>query len=442
MFKSLTNRLEPILKALKGRGKLSEENIKESLREIRIALLEADVNIHVAKSFIKAVSEKAIGEKVLKSITPGHQVVKIVHNELIHLLGSQSSDINFSQKPPSIILMIGLQGSGKTTTSGKLAKKFKAEGKEPFLVPADVYRPAAIEQLMILGEKLGIKVFNAGEQKDPVTICKNAYGEASQKGLNPLIIDTAGRLHIDDQLMEELKNIKSAIQPKEILLVADAMMGQEAVNIAQAFNKNLGIDGVILTKMDGDARGGAALSIREITQKPIKFIGVGEKLDALEVFHPDRMASRILGMGDILSLVEKAEVSITEENARDLYKKIKKEDFTLEDFRDQLTQIKNLGPLDQLVGMIPGMKANKNIKIDEKALVKTEAIINSMTTQERLKHQLLNGSRKKRIARGSGTHVADINRLLKQFVQSKKMMKKFSKMNFKNGFNMRNMFPS
>jgi signal recognition particle subunit SRP54 len=323
-----------------------------------------------------------------------------------------------------------------------LAKKFKAEGKEPFLVPADVYRPAAIEQLMILGEKLGIKVFNAGEQKDPVKICKNAYGEASQKGLNPLIIDTAGRLHIDDQLMEELKNIKSAIQPKEILLVADAMMGQEAVNIAQAFNENLGIDGVILTKMDGDARGGAALSIREITQKPIKFIGVGEKLDALEVFHPDRMASRILGMGDILSLVEKAEASITEKNARDLYKKIKKEDFTLEDFRDQLTQIKNLGPLDQLAGMIPGMKANKNIKIDEKALVKTEAIINSMTTQERLKHQLLNGSRKKRIARGSGTHVADINRLLKQFVQSKKMMKKFSKMNFKNGFNMRNMFPS
>ncbi len=442
MFKSLTNRLEPILKALKGRGKLNEENIKESLREIRIALLEADVNLHVAKSFIKAVSEKAIGEKVLKSITPGHQVVKIVHNELIHLLGSQSSSINFSQKPPSIILMIGLQGSGKTTTSGKLAKKFKAEGKEPFLVPADVYRPAAIEQLMILGEKLGIKVFNAGKQKDPVKICKNAHEEASQKGLNPLIIDTAGRLHIDDQLMEELKNIKSTIQPKEILLVADAMMGQEAVNIAQAFNKNLGIDGVILTKMDGDARGGAALSIREITQKPIKFIGVGEKLDALEVFHPDRMASRILGMGDILSFVEKAEASITEESARDLYKKIKKEDFTLEDFRDQLTQIKNLGPLDQLAGMIPGMKANKNIKIDEKALVKTEAIINSMTTQERLKHQLLNGSRKKRIARGSGTHVADINRLLKQFVQSKKMMKKFSKMNFKNGFNMRNMFPS
>lgn len=442
MFKSLTNRLEPILKALKGRGKLNEENIKESLREIRIALLEADVNIYVAKNFIKAVSEKAVGEKVLKSITPGHQVVKIVHNELIHLLGSQSSSINFSQKPPSIILMIGLQGSGKTTTSGKLAKKFKAEGKEPFLVPADVYRPAAIEQLMILGEKLGIKVFNAGGQKDPVKICKSAYEEASQKGLNPLIIDTAGRLHIDDQLMEELKNIKSAIQPKEILLVADAMMGQEAVNIAQAFNKNLGIDGVILTKMDGDARGGAALSIREITQKPIKFIGVGEKLDALEVFHPDRMASRILGMGDILSLVEKAEASITEENAQDLYKKIKKEDFTLEDFRDQLTQIKNLGPLDQLAGMIPGMKANKNIKIDEKALVKTEAIINSMTAQERLKHQLLNGSRKKRIARGSGTHVADINRLLKQFVQSKKMMKKFSKMNFKNGFNMRNMFPS
>ncbi len=441
MFKNLSNRLEPILKKLKSRGKLNEENIKESLREIRIALLEADVNFQVVKGFIKRVTEKAIGVEVMESLTPGHQVVKIVHEELIYLFGSQSSHIKFSAKSPTIILMIGLQGSGKTTTSGKLAKKFKTDGKNPFLVSCDVYRPAAIEQLRVLGKELNIDVFDIKDQKDPVIICKDACEEALKRGFDPLIIDTAGRLHIDDELMEELKKIKSEILPNEILLVADAMTGQESVNIAQAFNKNMGIDGIILTKMDGDARGGAALSIREITQKPIKFIGVGEKLDALEIFHPDRMASRILGMGDMLSLIEKAEASMSKDSARNLYKKIKKDDFSLENFKDQLAQIKKIGPLDQLIGMIPGIQVPKNLKIDDKALVRTEAIINSMTPRERIKHQLISGSRKKRIARGSGTTVADINRLLKQFIQSKKMMKKFSKMNLKNGFRMGNMFP-
>ena len=441
MFKNLSDRLEPILKKLKGRGKLNEENIRESLREIRIALLEADVNFKIVKGFIARIADKAVGSEVMESLTPGHQVVKIVHEELIHLLGSESSQITFSRQPPTIILMVGLQGSGKTTSAGKLAKKLKDEGEKPFLVPADVYRPAAIEQLNILGEKLDVEVFATNEQKDPVEICRNACAEAIEKGLNPIIIDTAGRLHVDEKLMKELKNIKLEIQPHEILLVADAMTGQEAVNIAQSFDSSLGIDGIILTKMDGDARGGAALSIREITGKPIKFIGVGEKLEALEVFHPDRLASRILGMGDVLSLIEKAKSTVSNDSAEDLYKKIKKDTFSLEDFKNQLAQIKEMGPLDKLMGMLPGMKGIKNIKVDDKALVRTEAIINSMTSQERLKHQIINGNRKKRIAKGSGTHVSDVNRLLKQFVQSKKMMNKFSKMNLKNGLGMGNMIP-
>ena len=436
MFKNLSDRLEPILKKLKGRGKLNEENIRESLREIRIALLEADVNFKIVKGFIARIANKAVGSEVMESLTPGHQVVKIVHEELIHLLGSESSQITFSRQPPTIILMVGLQGSGKTTSAGKLAKKLKDEGEKPFLVPADVYRPAAIEQLNILGKKLDAEVFATNEQKDPVEICRNACAEAIEKGLNPIIIDTAGRLHVDEKLMKELKNIKLEIQPHEILLVADAMTGQEAVNIAQSFDNSLGIDGIILTKMDGDARGGAALSIREITGKPIKFIGVGEKLEALEAFHPDRLASRILGMGDVLSLIEKAKSTVSNDSAEDLYKKIKKDTFSLEDFKNQLAQIKKMGPLDKLMGMLPGMKGLKNIKIDDKAIVRTEAIINSMTSKERLKHQIINGNRKKRIAKGSGTHVSDVNRLLKQFVQSKKMMNKFSKMNLKNGLGM------
>jgi len=441
MFKNLSDRLEPILKKLKGRGKLNEENIRESLREIRIALLEADVNFKIVKGFIARIADKAVGSEVMESLTPGHQVVKIVHEELIHLLGSESSQITFSRQPPTIILMVGLQGSGKTTSAAKLAKKLKDEGEKPFLVPADVYRPAAIEQLNILGEKLDAEVFATNEQKDPVKICRNACAEAIEKGLNPIIIDTAGRLHVDEKLMKELKNIKVEIEPHEILLVADAMTGQEAVNIAQSFDNSLGIDGIILTKMDGDARGGAALSIREITGKPIKFIGVGEKLEALEAFHPDRLASRILGMGDVLSLIEKAKSTVSNDSAEDLYKKIKKDTFSLEDFKNQLAQIKKMGPLDKLMGMLPGMKGLKNIKIDDKAIVRTEAIINSMTSKERLKHQIINGNRKKRIAKGSGTHVSDVNRLLKQFVQSKKMMNKFSKMNLKNGLKMGNMFP-
>ena len=436
MFKNLSDRLEPILKKLKGRGKLNEENIRESLREIRIALLEADVNFKIVKGFIARIANKAVGSEVMESLTPGHQVVKIVHEELIHLLGSESSQITFSRQPPTIILMVGLQGSGKTTSAAKLAKKLKDEGEKPFLVPADVYRPAAIEQLNILGKKLDAEVFATNEQKDPVEICRNACAEAIEKGLNPIIIDTAGRLHVDEKLMKELKNIKLEIQPHEILLVADAMTGQEAVNIAQSFDNSLGIDGIILTKMDGDARGGAALSIREITGKPIKFIGVGEKLEALEAFHPDRLASRILGMGDVLSLIEKAKSTVSNDSAEDLYKKIKKDTFSLEDFKNQLAQIKKMGPLDKLMGMLPGMKGIKNIKVDDKALVRTEAIINSMTSKERLKHQIINGNRKKRIAKGSGTHVSDVNRLLKQFVQSKKMMNKFSKMNLKNGLGM------
>ncbi len=436
MFKNLSDRLEPILKKLKGRGKLNEENIRESLREIRIALLEADVNFKIVKGFIARIADKAVGSEVMESLTPGHQVVKIVHEELIHLLGSESSQITFSRQPPTIILMVGLQGSGKTTSAAKLAKKLKDEGEKPFLVPADVYRPAAIEQLNILGEKLDAEVFATNEQKDPVKICRNACAEAIEKGLNPIIIDTAGRLHVDEKLMKELKNIKVEIEPHEILLVADAMTGQEAVNIAQSFDNSLGIDGIILTKMDGDARGGAALSIREIMGKPIKFIGVGEKLEALEAFHPDRLASRILGMGDVLSLIEKAKSTVSNDSAEDLYKKIKKDTFSLEDFKNQLAQIKKMGPLDKLMGMLPGMKGLKNIKIDDKAIVRTEAIINSMTSKERLKHQIINGNRKKRIAKGSGTHVSDVNRLLKQFVQSKKMMNKFSKMNLKNGLGM------
>ncbi len=441
MFKILSDRLEPILKKLKGRGKLNEENIRESLREIRIALLEADVNFQIAKGFIARIADKAVGSEIMDSLTPGHQVVKIVHEELIHLLGSESSHIIFSEKPPTIVLIVGLQGSGKTTSAGKLAKKFKDEGEKPFLVSADIYRPAAIEQLNVLGEKLDVEVFATNDQKDPVEICRNACEEAIEKGLNPVIIDTAGRLHIDEKLMKELKNIKFEIRPDEILLVADAMTGQEAVNIARSFDSSLGINGIILTKMDGDARGGAALSIKEITGKPIKFIGVGEKLEALEVFHPDRLASRILGMGDVLSLIEKAESSGSIDNAKDLYKKIKKDSFSLEDFKKQLAQMKKMGPLDQIMGMLPGMKGLKNVKIDDKALVRTEAIINSMTSQERLKHQIINGNRKKRIAKGSGTHVSDVNRLLKQFVQSKKMMNKFSKMNLKNGLGMGKMIP-
>ncbi len=428
MFDNLSDRLEAIYKKLKGRGVLKEADVDEALREIRVALIEADVSLPVIKDFIADVRVKAIGQEVLKSLTPGHQMVKIVNDELTHLLGEAFVDIEMASKPPTIILMAGLQGSGKTTTVGKLARRFKEKGENCLLVPADVYRPAAIEQLHVLGRDLGVAVYDAGEEKDPVAICKKSLDEAVNKMSQVVIIDTAGRQQVDDVLMEELRQIKAAVQPHEVLFVADAMMGQQSADIARTFNDAIGIDGVVLTKMDGDARGGAAFSIKRVTGKPIRFIGMGEKLDALEPFHPDRIVSRILGMGDVMSLVEKAEESFEQEEHEKLQKKIKSNAFTLEDFRDQLKQVQKMGSMEQLLGMIPGAgKMMKGLKIDERAFVRVEAIINSMTAREREKHNIINASRRRRIAQGSGTRVNDVNKLLKQFVQMQKMMKKVSR---------------
>ena len=434
MFDNLSDRLEAIYKKLKGRGVLKEADVDEALREIRVALIEADVSLPVIKDFIAEVRVQAIGQEVLKSLTPGHQMVKIVNDHLTHLLGEEFVDIAIAPKPPTIILMAGLQGAGKTTTVGKLAKRFKEKGKNCLLVPADVYRPAAIEQLHVLGRDLDVAVYDAGEEKDPVTICKKSLDEAVNRMSQVVIIDTAGRQQVDDALMEELKQIKKAVQPHEVLFVADAMMGQQSADIAKTFNDAIGIDGVVLTKMDGDARGGAAFSIRRVTGKPIRFIGMGEKLDALEPFHPDRIVSRILGMGDVMSLVEKAEQNFEQEEQEKLQKKLKSNAFTLEDFRDQLKQVQKMGSMEQLLGMIPGAgKLTKGLKIDNKAFVQVEAIINSMTAREREKHNIINASRKRRIALGSGTRVNDVNKLLKQFAQMQKMMKKVSRgggMNF------------
>jgi signal recognition particle subunit SRP54 len=428
MFDNLSDRLEAIYKKLKGRGVLKEADVDEALREIRAALIEADVSLAVIKDFIEEVRVQAVGQEVLKSLTPGHQMVKIVNDHLTHLLGEEFIDIQTASKPPTIILMAGLQGSGKTTTVGKLAKRFKERGKNCLLVPADVYRPAAIEQLHVLGRDLDVAVYDAGEEKDPVTICKRALDEAIDRMSQVVIIDTAGRQQVDDVLMEELKLIKKTIQPHEVLFVADAMMGQQSADIAKTFNDVVGIDGVVLTKMDGDARGGAAFSIRRVTGKPIRFVGMGEKLDALEPFHPDRIVSRILGMGDVMSLVEKAEQSFEVEEQKKLEKKIKKNAFTLEDFRDQLKQVQKMGSMEQLLGMIPGAgKLTKGLKIDDRAFVQIEAIINSMTVREREKHNIINSSRKRRIAQGSGTRVNDVNKLLKQFTQMQKMMKKVAR---------------
>ncbi len=427
MFDNLSNRLEGIFKKLRSRGKLSETNIKESLREVRLALLEADVNFKVVKNFVERVRLRAVGREVMESLTPGQQIVKIVRDELAQLMGGGESRIGFAEKPPTIILMAGLQGSGKTTTAAKLAKKLKEEGHRPMLVPADPRRPAAAEQLSILGREINAGVYQPGKQKNVVKICTEAKKQASNQNLDVLIIDTAGRLHIDEELMEELKSIHEKLEPHENLLVVDAMTGQDAVNVAQQFNQSIGIDGVIITKMDGDARGGAALSIKETIGKPIKFIGVGEKLDQLETFHPDRMASRILGMGDVLSLIEKAETAYTEDEARKLERKLLQDSFTLGDFKEQLLQIKKMGPLDQLLEMVPGFKSIKGIDLDGKELKKVEAIINSMTPRERNNHAIISGSRRKRIARGSGASVQDVNRLLKQFVQTKKMMRSLTK---------------
>lgn len=436
MFENLSTRLEGIYKKLKGRGKLKESDVDEALREIRVALIEADVSLPTIKDFLADIREKAIGQEVLKSLTPGHQMVKIVNDELTLLLGETVSGITFSPKPPTIILMVGLQGSGKTTTVGKLGRMFKAQGKKCLLVPADVYRPAAIEQLNVLGQDLGIDVFSAEGEPDPIAICERAVEEAVRQMTHVVILDTAGRLQIDEKLMEELRRIKKQLNPHETLFVADSMMGQQAVNIAKTFNDTLGIDGVILTKMDGDARGGAALSIKSVTGQPIKFIGTGEKLDALEPFHPERIVSRILGMGDVMTLIDKAESVYEEEEQQELEKKLKKNAFSLDDFKEQLQQMRKMGSLQQLIGMIPGANKLKGLQVDDQAFNKVEAIINSMTLYEREKHNIINGSRKRRIAAGSGTTVNDVNKLLKQFAQMKKMMKKFSMGKFKGGLNL------
>jgi signal recognition particle subunit SRP54 len=429
MFENLTEKLESIFKKLRGKGRLDEENIKDALKEIRMALLEADVNFKVVKDFIDDVRTRAIGQEVIESITPGQQVVKIVHDRLIELMGGGSSQIRFGSRFPAPIMLVGLQGCGKTTTAVKLARYLKNQGKRVYLVSADVYRPAAVTQLTMLAEKNGIGIFDTGELADPVSICVQAVEEAKREGYEVIVVDTAGRLAIDVEMMDELKRIKGMILPSEILFVADAMTGQDAVNVAGKFNEILGIDGVIMTKMDGDARGGAALSLKAVMGKPIKFVGMGEKVDALEVFYPDRMASRILGMGDILTLVEKAQTAVDENYAKDLEKKIRKNEFSLEDFRDQLKQISKMGSLTDIIGMIPGMKKlkdMKDMKPDEKEIVKTVAIIDSMTRKERLNYLIIDGQRRKRIARGSGTTVQDVNRLLKSYVDIKKVMKKMS----------------
>ncbi|PKN10374.1 MAG: signal recognition particle protein [Deltaproteobacteria bacterium HGW-Deltaproteobacteria-5] len=428
MFESLSEKLEGIFKKLKGRGVLNEENVNAALREVRMALLEADVNFKVVRDFVEDVRQRAIGKDVLESITPGQQVVKIVHDRLVELMGSTSSSIKFGSRIPAPIMLVGLQGCGKTTTAAKLARLISGE-KRVYLVSADVYRPAAMEQLAVLGRQIKAGVFDAGTLRDPVRICVEAVEQARKDGYEVIIIDTAGRLHIDDLLMEELRKIKEKVSPAEILYVADSMTGQDAVNVGIKFNELIGIDGVIMTKMDGDARGGAALSLKAVVGKPVKFVGIGEKIDALEVFHPERMASRILGMGDILSLVEKAQATIDEKTAREMEQSLRKSDFSLEDFRNQLKQIKKMGSLKDILGMIPGMgkmKALKGMEPDDGELVKITAIIDSMTKKERLNYLIIDGRRRKRIALGSGTTVQDVNRLLKNYIDIRKMMKKIS----------------
>ena len=428
MFQSLSEKLENAFRKFKNKGKLTESDIKAGMREIKLALLEADVNFKVVKDFINSVSERAVGTEVLESLLPAQQIVKIVNEELTRVMGGSQSKLTISSKPPTVIMMVGLQGAGKTTHAGKLAGLYKKQGKNPLLVACDIYRPAAIKQLEIVGEKLGIPVFTLGDKVSPVKIAEEGLKFANQKGYDMVFIDTAGRLHIDEELMKELQDIKAKVSPTEILLTVDAMIGQDAVNVAKTFNELLDITGVVLTKLDGDTRGGAALSVRQVTGKPIKFIGVGEKLDAIEPFYPDRMASRILGMGDVLSLIEKAEQAYDEKKAQELEKKIRESTFTLDDYLDQFAQLKGMGNLEQIMGMMPGMKpgALKDAKIDEKVLARSEAIIKSMTKREREKPDILNASRKKRIAQGSGTTVEEVNKLLKQFEQTRALMKQFS----------------
>jgi len=424
MFEALTDKLEAIFKKLRGKGILKEEDVDAALKEIRIALLEADVNFKVVKSFIEKVRQKALGKEILESLSPAQQVIKIVYEELCELLGRSSAKIQLNPNPPTVIMMVGLHGSGKTTTAAKLARIFKKQGRRPMLVAADLQRPAAIEQLVTLGKQIDVPVFHSYEIKNPKELCKEALKKAVIDRTDPLIVDTAGRMHIDEELMTELRDIKEVLKPHEVLFIADAMTGQDAVNIAKSFNEKIGIDGVILTKMEGDARGGAALSIKEVTGKPIKFIGTGEKIDTLEEFHPDRVAKRILGMGDVLSLIEQAQKAYDQKEAEKLKQKIEKEEFTFDDLKEHIRKMRKMGPLENILSMLPGAsKILKDIKIDEKEFVKVEAIINSMTPEERRNPKILNASRRIRIAKGSGTTVTDVNRLIKQFHEMKKMMK-------------------
>ena len=426
-FESLTEKLSAAFKKLRGKGRLSEADVKEAMREIRLALLEADVSYKVVKDFTKSVTDRAVGADVLESLTPAQMIIKIVNEELTKLMGSENQKLRIASQPPTVVMLVGLQGAGKTTNGAKLAGLFKKQGKNPLLVACDIYRPAAVKQLQIVGGQLGIPVFEMG-QTNPVDIAKAAVAHALRHGNDMVFLDTAGRLHVDEALMDELRAIKAAVKPTDILLVVDAMTGQDAVNAAQAFNEALEIDGVLLSKLDGDARGGAALSVRAVTGKPIQFIGTGEKLDQIEPFHPGRMASRILGMGDMLTLIEKAEAAFDEKKAAELEQKLKTNKFTLADFYDQLVQVKGMGSLQDIAGMVPGMNAGalKNATIDEKALSRTEAIIQSMTPYERDNPSVLNHSRKRRVAAGAGVKVEDINRLLKQFETMNQMVRQFS----------------
>ena len=427
-FEGLSEKLQNVFKKLSGRGKLSEKDVKEAMREVKLALLEADVNFLVVKDFIKKVSARATGQEVMESLTPGQQVIKIVNDEMTALMGSEQSKVTFASNPPTVYMLVGLQGAGKTTMCGKLAAHLRKQyGRTPLLAACDIYRPAAIKQLQVVGEKLSIPVFERG-QEDPVETAKAAVAEAERRGCDLVIIDTAGRLHVDEAMMQELVNIKEAIHPSEILLTVDAMTGQDAVNVAKTFNELLDVSGVILTKLDGDTRGGAAISVRAVTGKPIKFSGVGEKLTDIEPFYPDRMASRILGMGDVLSLIEKAQESFDQKKAEELAKKMVKNQFTLEDFLEQMQQMKNMGSMQEMLAMLPGGSKLGDLQVDEKALARTEAIILSMTPAERQNPDLINGSRRKRIAKGCGLQIQDVNRLLNQYEQSKKLMKQFGGM--------------
>lgn len=429
MFDNLSDKLTSTFKRLRGRGTLSAKDIDEGLKQVRLALLEADVNYRVAKKVISDINKRAVGQEVMESLTPGQQVIKIVYDEFSVMMGSSHEGLSFGDRVPGVVMLVGLQGAGKTTTAGKLALYLKKNGKNPYLVPVDIYRPAAIEQLTQLGKQLGLPVFPSTQDMKPLDICRAAEKIARKEGFDTLLVDTAGRLHVDDELMAELVGLKTDLDPSEILLVADAMTGQDAVNIAQAFDKALDLSGVILTKMDGDARGGAALSIKAVTGKPLKFIGVGEKSNALEPFHPERMASRILGMGDTLSLIERAQESVDHKKAEELEHKLRKNRFTLEDFRDQMVSVRKMGSIKELMGLIPGVnkKMLSGLNLDEREFVRIEAIINSMTPEERQSYSIIKGSRKKRIAKGSGSTVQDVNKLLKSYTQTMKMVKKFNK---------------